>query len=114
MPSSLINVAPTGQTLMQGAFSQCMHGRVMYCVLTWGYSPLSSVGLIGMGKTSFQSIARPSSAWSGATAGVLFSKRQAILHPWHATHLSKSITIDHFGMLFSPCSPLSFWERGWE
>src|SRR3990172_12860435 len=100
MPSSLINVAPTGQTLMQGAFSQCMHGRVMYCVLTWGYSPVSSVGLIGMGKTSFQSIARPSSAWSGATAGVLFSKRQAILHPWHATHLSKSMTMDHFGMLF--------------
>jgi hypothetical protein len=29
----------------------------------------------------------------------LFSKRQAMLHPWQATHFSKSITIDHLAIL---------------
>src|SRR3989304_1014049 len=94
MPSSLIKVAPTGQTLMQGGFSQCIHGRGTYCVLTFGYSPVSSVGLTGMGKTSFQRTARPLLASLGLTAGVLFSNRHAMLHPWQAIHLSRSMTID--------------------
>src|SRR5512140_183348 len=47
-----------------------------------------------MGKTSFQRMARPFSASPGFTAGVLFSNRQAMLHPWQATHLSRSITMD--------------------
>jgi hypothetical protein len=47
---------------------------------------------------SIQNITRPFSASSGETIETLFSTLHATMHAPQPVHLSRSITIAHFGM----------------
>jgi hypothetical protein len=65
----------------------------MSSVLTLGYFPVVTA------MTLFQKISLLILCSSGDPCGTLFSALQAVVHAWQPTHLSKSITIPHRGML---------------
>jgi hypothetical protein len=75
IPSEVMPVALTGQTRMQGGWSQCKQGNGISRMETSGYLPLRS------GKTESQEIMRPLAASVGGTQGMLFSVWQATTHP---------------------------------
>jgi hypothetical protein len=65
----------------------------MSSVLTLGYFPVVTA------MTLFQKISLLDLCSSGDPCGTLFSALQAVEHAWQPTHLSRSITIPHRGML---------------
>ena len=78
--------APVGQTLTQGALSQCMHGRGMNEMRVSGNSPSSNR------KTYVQKMA----------CGVLFSTLQASMQARHPVHLLRSITMPCLAIAHHP------------
>jgi len=70
-----------------------MHGIEMSSVLTRGYFPVVAA------ITLFQKISLLDLCSSGDPCGTLFSALQAVVQAWQPTHLSRSITIPHLGML---------------
>src|SRR3989339_1066649 len=97
IPSFVLLVAPTGQTLIQGGFTHCMQGTGIKFALIWGYSP-SLCSTIRI-----QPMDRNIAASPGLGGGTLFSIWQAMTHAWHAVHLSRSITIPHLIIPSSLC-----------
>src|SRR3989339_110445 len=97
IPSFVLLVAPTGQTLTQGGFSHCMQGTGIIFALILGYSP-SICSTIRI-----QPMDRNIAASPGLGGGTLFSIWQAMTHAWHAVHLSRSITIPHLIIPSSLC-----------
>src|SRR5581483_7000743 len=76
-PSAFLKVAPTGHTLRQGGFSQCMHSRGMGCV-----SP--SADEMRYTLIHFWSFARWCSSW------------QALVQCSQPSHLRRSTTKAHW------------------
>jgi hypothetical protein len=70
-----------------------MHGMEISSVLTLGYFPVVAA------MTLFQKISLLILWSSGDPYGTLFSTLQAVEHAWQPTHLSRSITIPHLGII---------------
>jgi hypothetical protein len=70
-----------------------MHGIEMISVLTRGYFPVVAA------ITLFQKMSLLDRCSSGDPCGTLFSALQAVVHAWQPTHLSRSITIPHLGII---------------